>query len=119
GRGSTISPGLARRRPRSRREPFSRAQRPRDGARLRVCSAPMSTGTTDLAGRNIVITGANTGIGRATAVALAARGAHVILACRSLEKTEPVVEAIRAAGGSVESVALDLGDLDQTRRCAE
>jgi retinol dehydrogenase-12 len=79
----------------------------------------MSTGKNDLAGRNIVITGANTGIGRATAEALAARGAHVVLACRSLEKTEPVVAAIRAAGGSAESVALDLGDLDQTRRCAE
>lgn len=79
----------------------------------------MSTGTTDLAGRNIVITGANTGIGRATAVALAARGAHVILACRSQEKTEPVVEELRAAGGSAESVVLDLGDLDQIRQCAE
>ena len=78
----------------------------------------MSTGTTDLAGRNIVITGANTGIGRATAEALAARGAHVILACRSQEKTAPVVEALRAAGGSAESVALDLGDLDQIRQCA-
>jgi retinol dehydrogenase-12 len=79
----------------------------------------MSTGTTDLAGRNILITGANTGIGRATAEALTARGAHVILACRSQEKTAPVVEALRAAGGSAESVALDLGDLDQIRRCAE
>ncbi|MFS8065094.1 MAG: SDR family oxidoreductase [Byssovorax sp.] len=78
----------------------------------------MSTGTTDLAGRNIVITGANTGIGRATALALAARGAHVILACRSQEKTEPVVEELRAAGGSAESVVLDLGDLDQIRQCA-
>ena len=79
----------------------------------------MSTGKTDLAGRNIIITGANTGIGRATAEALAARGAHVILACRSQEKTAPVVEALRAAGGSAESVALDLGDLDQIRQCAE
>jgi retinol dehydrogenase 12 len=79
----------------------------------------MSTGKTDLAGRNIVITGANTGIGRATAEVLAARGAHVVLACRSLEKAEPVVEAIRAAGGSAEAVALDLGDLDQVRQCAE
>jgi retinol dehydrogenase-12 len=79
----------------------------------------MSTGKNDLAGRNIVITGANTGIGRATASILAARGAHVVLACRSLEKTEPVINAIRVAGGSAESVALDLGDLDQVRQCAE
>jgi NAD(P)-dependent dehydrogenase (short-subunit alcohol dehydrogenase family) len=79
----------------------------------------MSTGKTDLAGRNILITGANTGIGRATAELLAARGAHVTLACRSLEKTAPVIDGIRAAGGSADAVALDLGDLDQTRACAE
>jgi retinol dehydrogenase-12 len=79
----------------------------------------MSTGKTDLAGRTIVITGANTGIGRATAEVLAGRGAHVILACRSQEKTEPVLAAIRAAGGSAEGIELDLGDLEQTRRCAE
>jgi len=78
----------------------------------------MATGTTDLAGRTIVITGANTGIGRATAELLAARGAHVVLACRSLEKTEPVLAGIRAAGGSAEGIALDLGDLDQVRQCA-
>ena len=79
----------------------------------------MSTGKTDLAGRNIVITGANTGIGRATAEMLAARGAHVVLACRSLEKTQPVLEGIRAAGGTADGVKLDLGDLDQVRQCAE
>ena len=78
----------------------------------------MSNGTTDLAGRTIVITGANTGIGRATAELLAARGAHVVLACRSQEKTAPVLAGIRAAGGSAEGVALDLGDLDQVRQCA-
>lgn len=79
----------------------------------------MSTGKNDLAGRTIVITGANTGIGRATAEDLAGRGAHVILACRSQEKSEPVLAAIRATGGSAEGIELDLGDLDQTRRCAE
>ncbi|MEP7120011.1 MAG: SDR family oxidoreductase [Byssovorax sp.] len=78
----------------------------------------MSTGKTDLAGRSILITGANTGIGRATAELLAARGAHVTLACRSLEKTQPVLEGIRAAGGSADGVMLDLGDLDQVRACA-
>ncbi len=78
----------------------------------------MSTGKTDLAGRNILITGANTGIGRATAELLAARGAHVTLASRSLEKTQPVLDGIRAAGGAADMVALDLGDLDQVRQCA-
>jgi retinol dehydrogenase 12 len=73
----------------------------------------------DLAGRNIVITGANTGIGRATAEALAARGAHVALACRSRDKTDPVIAAIQAAGGSAEFLSLDLADLSQVRAAAE
>jgi retinol dehydrogenase-12 len=71
-----------------------------------------------LLGRFIVVTGANTGIGRATAEVLAARGARVVLACRSEEKTRPVVDAIRAAGGDARFEALDLGDLASTRACA-
>jgi NAD(P)-dependent dehydrogenase (short-subunit alcohol dehydrogenase family) len=67
---------------------------------------------------NVIVTGANTGIGRVTAEALAKRGAHVILACRSREKTQPVVDAIAASGGSAEMVPLDLGDLESVRACA-
>ena len=44
----------------------------------------------DLANKTFVITGANTGIGKITARELARRGAHVILACRSADKTQPV-----------------------------
>lgn len=79
----------------------------------------MSTGSKDLEDRFIIVTGANTGIGRATAEALARRGAHVVLACRSREKTAPVLDAIKAGGGSAEWAALDLGDLSQVRLCAE
>lgn len=79
----------------------------------------MSTGTADLKGRFIVITGANTGIGRASAEHLAGRGAELVLACRSREKTEPVLAAIRAAGGTAEYAALDLADLADVRRCGE
>lgn len=79
----------------------------------------MATDEGDLSGRFIVITGANTGIGRATAEALAKRGADLVLACRSKEKTEVVLEGIRKGGGSAESVALDLGDLASVRRAAE
>ena len=75
--------------------------------------------STDLAGKNIVVTGANTGIGQATAEALAARGARVVLACRSEEKTRPVVEAIRAKGGEAELLALDLASLASVREAAE
>lgn len=75
----------------------------------------------DLIGKTFVITGANTGIGRATAEVLAARGGHVVLACRSAERTEPVLAAIRAR--SPESKArflrLDLGSLGQVAEAAE
>jgi NAD(P)-dependent dehydrogenase (short-subunit alcohol dehydrogenase family) len=72
----------------------------------------------DLSGRFIVITGANVGIGRATAELLAARGATLVLACRSESKTRPVIDDLRAAGGDVRFEALDLGDLASVRACA-
>ena len=76
---------------------------------------------TDLASKTFIITGANTGIGKITAKELARRGAHVILACRSKDKTTPVIEEItRETGNSkVEFVHLDLGDLASVKQCAE
>jgi NAD(P)-dependent dehydrogenase (short-subunit alcohol dehydrogenase family) len=75
----------------------------------------------DLTGKTFIITGANTGIGKVTATELAARGAHVILACRSADKTRPVVEEIQRTTGNknVEFVQLDLGDQASVRRCAQ
>lgn len=75
----------------------------------------------DLANKTFIVTGANTGIGKITALELARRGAHVILACRSKDKTEPVIEEIQRETGNkqVEFVELDLGDLASVRRCAE
>jgi NAD(P)-dependent dehydrogenase (short-subunit alcohol dehydrogenase family) len=75
----------------------------------------------DLAGKNFVITGANSGIGKVTALELAKRGARVILACRSAEKTQPVIDEIKRESGNdkIEFVALDLSDLASVRRCAE
>ncbi len=74
--------------------------------------------STDLAGRTIVVTGANTGIGLVTARTLAQRGARVIMANRSEQKTQPILDELRAAGAQVDFVALDLGDLAQTRAAA-
>lgn len=67
-----------------------------------------------------VVTGSNTGIGRATAQELARHGASVVLACRSEAKSLPVVEAIRAATGNeqVEFLPLDLGDFESVRAAA-
>lgn len=72
----------------------------------------------DLEGRFIVVTGANTGIGRVTAESLAARGAEVVLACRSEERTRPVLDAIAGAGGKARFAPLDLGELASVRACA-
>lgn len=75
----------------------------------------------DLSKSVILITGANTGIGEATARALAARGAKLYLACRSEDKTLPVIEQITAESGNpeVHFLPLDLGDFDSVRACAE
>jgi NAD(P)-dependent dehydrogenase (short-subunit alcohol dehydrogenase family) len=75
----------------------------------------------DLAGKTYVVTGANSGIGLVTTRELARRGGRVILACRTRDKTEPVIADIRRDTGSdqLEFVALDLGDLASVRRCAE
>jgi retinol dehydrogenase 12 len=73
----------------------------------------------DLLGKTMLITGANTGIGRATALALGARGATLFLAGRSGEKTRPVVDEINGTGGRATYMPLDLGDLDSVKACAE
>lgn len=73
---------------------------------------------TSLKGRTVLITGANTGIGLATAEVLAARGARVWLGCRSEERARPVLERLRASGGDVEILSIDLADLASVRAAA-
>ena len=70
--------------------------------------------------RTSLVTGSNTGIGRVTAHELARRGDRVILACRSEEKTRPVIDAITADTGNeaVEFLSLDLADLTSVSRAA-
>lgn len=64
-----------------------------------------------------VVTGANTGLGRATAQALAARGDRVLFACRTEAKARDAMDAVSAATGNtdLEFLALDLTDLVQVR----
>jgi retinol dehydrogenase-12 len=75
----------------------------------------------DLDARTFLVTGANSGIGRETVRALAARGAKVFLACRSESKTRPVIDEIAAQTGNneLEFLSLDLGDLSSVQACAD
>jgi NAD(P)-dependent dehydrogenase (short-subunit alcohol dehydrogenase family) len=76
----------------------------------------------DLSGRTFLVTGANAGIGYATAQDLAVRGGRVFLACRSPQKGEAAAAAIAAAAGNREQIRplrLDLSDLASVRRCAD
>ncbi|MBV8160642.1 MAG: SDR family NAD(P)-dependent oxidoreductase, partial [Acidimicrobiia bacterium] len=76
----------------------------------------------DLRGRTFLITGASSGIGRATAVELGRRGGKLFLATRNEEKTKPLLDELGdISGNSVEAehLHLDLGDLDSVRQCAK
>ncbi len=71
----------------------------------------MKVGIETLAGKRCLITGAASGIGRATAKAAAARGAELFLTDRDLEGLESVAAEIRAAGGTVTHfAAADVAD---------
>jgi NAD(P)-dependent dehydrogenase (short-subunit alcohol dehydrogenase family) len=70
----------------------------------------------DQSGRTIVVTGANSGLGAVTAGALAAKGAHVVLACRNTAKGAAAAERMT---GSVEVRQLDLADLASVRSFAD
>ena len=74
-------------------------------------------GRTFVAGRTFLVTGGNTGIGRATAAGLAQRGGRVWIAARSPAKGQAAVAEIRASTGndSVFFLPLDLADLDSVR----
>jgi NAD(P)-dependent dehydrogenase (short-subunit alcohol dehydrogenase family) len=66
----------------------------------------------ELTGKKALVTGATSGIGKATALALAAAGATVAVSGRDKEKGLAVVDAVRADGGSAVFVAGDLIDAD-------
>ncbi|MDH4168374.1 MAG: oxidoreductase [Acidimicrobiia bacterium] len=74
----------------------------------------------DQTGRNVLITGANTGIGFEAARALAQHGARVLLGCRNPEKAADAVERLAAAapGAMVEVVPIDVSSLSSVREAA-
>lgn len=65
----------------------------------------------DFTGKTALVTGSTSGIGRATAQKLAAAGAHIIISGRDRARGDATVAAIRAAGGTADFVAAELGDV--------
>jgi 3-oxoacyl-[acyl-carrier protein] reductase len=61
-----------------------------------------------LAGKVVIVTGASRGIGRAISIALAAEGATVVLAARSLERLRATAEKVRGKGAKAEIVVTEL-----------
>jgi NAD(P)-dependent dehydrogenase (short-subunit alcohol dehydrogenase family) len=74
---------------------------------------------TSLANKTALVTGASRGMGRATALALAAAGARVIVHYgRNADEAKGVVEQIRAAGGRADAIAADLAAPDGAHKLA-
>ncbi|KAI7792714.1 putative retinol dehydrogenase 12-like [Triplophysa rosa] len=74
-----------------------------------------------LDGKTVIITGANTGIGKFTAIDLAKRGARIIMACRDMEKSNGALKEVVESSGNQNVFAsrLDLADTKSIREFAE
>jgi short-subunit dehydrogenase len=72
-----------------------------------------------VAGSVVVLTGASSGVGRATALAFAEAGARLVLAARTASALDTLVEECRARGADAIAVPTDVGDPRQVRRLAD
>jgi NAD(P)-dependent dehydrogenase (short-subunit alcohol dehydrogenase family) len=75
----------------------------------------------DLSGKTVFVTGGNSGLGQETARAMAAKGAHVVIAGRDQAKLDEAKAAIEGevADANVETIVGDLGSLDSIRACGK
>ena len=88
-------------------------------ARRAASVVPLVRPTSTLAGKRVLVTGASSGIGEATAKAVAARGARVLLVARREEELERVAGEIAAAGGTAAAYPCDLTDDDSVKALVE
>ena len=72
-----------------------------------------------LQGKVSIVTGASRGIGRGIAIRLAAEGSSVVLCARDQQLLDQAAGEIRAAGGSAETIAIDLRAADSGKRVAD
>ena len=74
----------------------------------------------DLTGKTYVITGANSGLGFEASKMLVAKGANLVMLCRSIDRSESARQTLaQGAKGSVDLIQIDLSDLSSVRRAAE
>eukprot|EP01039_Chlorochromonas_danica_P003842 gene3842-4196_t len=86
-----------------------------------LINGPAFDENVSLQGKTIVITGGNTGLGKATATKLASLGANTLLLCKTPTRGQAAVEEIKATTGNslVDTVTLDLSSLSSIKRAVE
>ena len=79
----------------------------------------MKKSNPSLSGKTVVITGASSGVGRATALAFAKKGAHLVLAARGEEALQSVAQACEELGAPVRVIQTDVSVAEEVQRLAE
>lgn len=79
----------------------------------------MKKSNTSLSGKTVVITGASSGVGRATAIAFAKKGANLVLAARGEEALQSIAEACEALGVQVLRLQTDVSVAEEVQRLAD
>lgn len=80
---------------------------------------PLPNVSTDLSGQVALVTGTTSGLGKRFAQVLASCGAKVAISGRRVERLQELADEIRASGGIVEPIALDMRDNDSIVACVE
>ena len=73
----------------------------------------------DLTGKGAIVTGGGSGYGKAVALRLGEAGAGVMIANRSLESAEQVVDQIKASGGKAQAIQADVATTSSAEKVAE